>query len=60
MPAKAIQRFLTERPKAQGLAVPGLPSGSPGMTGEYGDHDVFLFGPNERRVYARYKGETEI
>ena len=60
VPAKAIQRLLAERPKAQGLAVPGMPSGSPGMTGEYEEYDVILFGPNERRVYARFKGETQI
>ncbi|MGB7693840.1 MAG: DUF411 domain-containing protein [Pseudolabrys sp.] len=60
VPAKAIQRLLSERPKAQGLAVPGMPSGSPGMTGEYEQYDVILFGPTERRVYARFKGETQI
>ena len=60
VPAKAIQRLLTERPKARGLAVPGMPSGSPGMTGEYEEYDVILFGPTERRVYARFKGETQI
>lgn len=32
VPAKLIQRFLTEKPKdAVGLAVPGMPVGSPGM-----------------------------
>ena len=60
VPAKAIQSLLTERPKAQGLAVPGMPSGSPGMTGEYEEYEVILFGPTERRVYARFKGETQI
>jgi hypothetical protein len=37
-----------------------MPSGSPGMTGEYEEYDVILFGPTERRVYARFKGETQI
>lgn len=60
VPAKAIQRLLTERPKAQGLAVPGMPSGSPGMTGEHEEYDVILFGRGERRVYARFRGETQI
>ena len=60
VPAKAIQRLLAERPKAQGLAVPGMPSGSPGMTGEYEEYDVILFGLSERRVFARFKGETQI
>ena len=52
VPAAAIERLLTERPKAKGLAVPGMPSGSPGMTGEYEEYDVILFGPNERRVFG--------
>ena len=60
VPASAIGRLLTERPKAKGLAVPGMPSGSPGMTGEYEEYDVVLFGPNVRRVFARFKGETQI
>jgi hypothetical protein len=37
VPASDIQRLLTERPKALGLAVPRMPLGSPGMDGpEYG------------------------
>jgi hypothetical protein len=60
VPASAIQKLLTERPKATGLAVPGMPSGSPGMTGEFEEYDVILFGPAERRVFARFKGETQI
>lgn len=31
VPAIDIQRLLTEKPKALGLAVPGMPPGSPGM-----------------------------
>jgi hypothetical protein len=60
VPALAIERLLTERPKARGLSVPGMPSGSPGMTGEYEEYEVILFGPNERRVYGRFKGDHEI
>nr|WP_315494348.1 DUF411 domain-containing protein [uncultured Rhodoferax sp.] len=33
VPAKDIQRLLREKPKALGLAVPGMPVGSPGMDG---------------------------
>ena len=37
VPAADIQRLLATRPKAIGLAVPGMPIGSPGMDGpEYG------------------------
>ena len=31
MPADDIKRLLAERPKGRGLAVPGMPGGSPGM-----------------------------
>lgn len=33
VPAREIQRLLKERPQAIGLAVPGMPIGSPGMDG---------------------------
>ncbi len=33
VPAKEIMRMLREKPKALGLAVPGMPVGSPGMDG---------------------------
>lgn len=47
VPARDIQRLLRERPRAVGLAVPGMPVGSPGMDGEvYGGrrdpYDVLL------------------
>ena len=60
VPASSIQRVLTERPTAKGLAVPGMPSGSPGMTGDYEEYDVILYGTDERRVFGRFKGETQI
>ena len=45
VPADAIQRLLNERPDVTGLAVPGMPIGSPGM--EQGDrrdpYDVLTF-----------------
>ena len=37
VPAREIRRLLAERPGAVGLAVPGMPVGSPGMDGpDYG------------------------
>lgn len=33
VPAANIRRLLTERPRITGLAVPGMPVGSPGMEG---------------------------
>ncbi|OED51041.1 metal-binding protein [Endozoicomonas sp. (ex Bugula neritina AB1)] len=35
VPASDIRRMLTEKPAIRGIAVPGMPMGSPGM--EYGD-----------------------
>jgi hypothetical protein len=63
VPASAIRRLLTERPAAIGLAVPGMPIGSPGMEvpGTPDEtYEVVLFGPAGQRVFARYRGAWEI
>ncbi|MGB7242083.1 MAG: DUF411 domain-containing protein [Sulfitobacter sp.] len=53
VPPEDIARLLAERPEAIGLAVPGMPIGSPGM--DFGDgsdaYDVFLI---------KSDGSTEI
>jgi hypothetical protein len=59
VPASDIRRLLEERPDAVGLAVPGMPYGSPGMGPEEDReaYDVFLIrdgGATE--VYSRYPG----
>lgn len=56
VPADLIKKMLRERPALAGIAVPGMPIGSPGM--EQGDrkdpYDVVAFYRNgERQVYAR-------
>lgn len=64
VPASLIQRFLAEKPAdAIGLAVPGMPVGSPGM--EMGDrfdsYDVLLLktdGTSE--IYAHVAGPQKI
>jgi len=33
VPASAIRKLLAERPKIKGISLPGMPDGSPGMTG---------------------------
>jgi hypothetical protein len=61
VPALALHRFLTDKPYATGLAVPGMPIGSPGMEG--GDpeaYEVVLFGPAGRRSYMRFVGEKAL
>ena len=61
VPAREVQRLLKERPKALGLAVPGMPIGSPGMDGpEYGGrrdpYDVLLVARDGgSRVYQPYR-----
>ncbi|MFN7123777.1 MAG: copper-binding protein [Hydrogenophaga sp.] len=62
--AREIRRLLAENPKAIGLAVPGMPVGSPGMDGAvYGErrdtYDVVLVQPDGTgRVYQHYAGNT--
>ncbi len=59
VPADAIKRLLAERPNGTGLAVPGMPAGSPGMEVEGrdpGTYAVILFGPEGRDTFARYRG----
>jgi hypothetical protein len=45
VPADLIDRLLKERPRAVGLAVPGMPAGSPGMDSpsEAEPYQVLLF-----------------
>ena len=57
VPAEQIERLLEERPEGvRGLAVPGMPIGSPGM--EIGNrtqaYDVIAFGDDTRYVFASY------
>lgn len=54
VPADLIRRFLKEAPAAAGLAVPGMPAGSPGMEGPSPvRYDVVTFDSRGRTsVYA--------
>src|SRR6266699_4657132 len=57
VPQAALKRFLAEKPDAAGLAVPGMPIGSPGMEGGTPQpYEVILFGPRGRRTYMRFIG----
>jgi hypothetical protein len=57
VPAREIRRLLAERPKARGLAVPGMPAGSPGMEdGGRVPYDVLLVGSDGKTtVYKSYR-----
>lgn len=62
VPAAALRRLLAERPVATGLAVPGMPAGSPGMEvpGTAPEpYEVVLFGPATRTTFARFLGSNE-
>ena len=56
VPAADIRRLLKERPKVRGLAVPGMPNGSPGMEQGYVEpYDVLSFDKNGKvLVYSRH------
>ena len=57
VPATDVERLLSERPEARGLAVPGMPTGSPGMEmpGVSPDsYEVILFDDNKSQVFSRY------
>lgn len=55
VPADLIQKLLREKPAVAGLAVPGMPMGSPGMEGGRKDpYDVVAFTRDGgTRVYAK-------
>jgi hypothetical protein len=55
VPADVIKRLVAERPEIVGIAVPGMPMGSPGMEGPRTDHyDVVAFDrAGNRSVYDR-------
>lgn len=61
VPVREIQRLLREKPRAVGLAVPGMTIGSPGMDGpEYGKrkdpYDVLLVkADGSSTIYQSYR-----
>lgn len=59
VPAEDIRRLLAERPAVSGLAVPGMPLGSPGMehpdAARHEDYEVLSFGPDGVAVFAQHE-----
>jgi hypothetical protein len=56
VPPDLVAKMLRERPKAAGIAVPGMPAGSPGMEmgGRKDPYEVVLFkNDGTTSVYAR-------
>ncbi|MCX7322075.1 DUF411 domain-containing protein [Tardiphaga sp.] len=61
VPAAAIRRLLEARPTALGLAVPGMPAGSPGMeSGTPKPYDVVLFTSDGQRPFMRFVGSKSV
>jgi hypothetical protein len=57
VPALAVRRLLEKRPIAVGLAVPGMPAGSPGMEGGVPQkYEVVLFGASGRQSFMHFVG----
>jgi hypothetical protein len=61
VPATALKRLLDDKPSAIGLAVPGMPVGSPGMEeGSAEPYEVVMFGLAGRRTYMRFVGDRAL
>ena len=65
VPSQEIKRLLREKPKAIGLAVPGMPVGSPGMeidgsmAGARDAYDVLLvLADGNSRIYQSYPSKS--
>lgn len=54
VPAASVQRLLAERPDIRGLAVPGMPIGSPGMEMEGVEADPYVV------VAIAHDGSTRV
>ena len=60
VPASAVRQLLEQRPAAVGLAVPGMPAGSPGMEGgPPRKYEVVVFTAGDRKSFMHFVG-TEI
>ncbi len=63
VPAAAVDQLLSSRPALRGLAVPGMPIGSPGMEvpGQSPErYDVIGFGGDTHKVFMSFRGTTPV
>ena len=52
VPLEAIEKLLAEKPDIEGIAMPGMPSGSPGMPGpKAAPFTVYILGGAEGEIY---------
>jgi len=53
VPVGAIRKLLSERPRIKGISLPGMPEGSPGMTGEKAaPFEILEITDGEKKVFA--------
>ena len=53
VPVDVLNRLLTEKPKIKGISLPGMPEGSPGMTGrKSAPFTIYEITEGQRHVYA--------
>ena len=54
VPAKIIRRLLNEKPPIRGISLPGMPDGSPGMSGRKREPFViYEIGPEAGKVFGK-------
>lgn len=55
VPVESINKMLEERPDARGIAVPDMPTGTPGMGNDGSPYEVYIFdAAGNDSVYAEY------
>ncbi len=53
VPINAVNRLLTERPKIIGISLPGMPQGSPGMSGDkQAPFTIYEIGSEKPKVFS--------
>src|SRR3990170_7178345 len=53
IPVEAINKLLSEKPNVKGIAMPGMPSGSPGMPGAKAG-DFVIYAVNQNGSYYEF------
>lgn len=54
VPASIIGKLLKERPAIRGISLPGMPQGSPGMTGvKNGPFEIYEISDGPPKIYAK-------
>ena len=54
VPVTIVRKLLKERPPIRGISLPGMPDGSPGMTGQKTEpFIIYEFGDSGSKIYAQ-------